>query len=251
MLNDNAIKPGAGSCPADPTEYPYQTFDVKADAVSLMYDPELLDLADRCVNVAQSAINALNSSPGEEKPLDAESATWLRNHLLQVAKRLMQHAAGVLDFFEMRPPRGETNKLTEQLDRVLVNTIRDVDTSVFRGLLMLLQTYRMKYVGIGGRPSRAHVLACAVVDASVSNPGRAIQIPAFEHGRVGVDSRVMDIIRGITAAAPEYKSWFRLEKCALVRPYGKDSFEEYHLYALTFQEPAEGQKGYSEEDDEE
>ena len=110
--------------PADPTEYPYHTFDMKTDAVSLMYDPNLLDLADRCVNIAQASINALNESPGEEKPLDTESATWLRNHLLQVAKRLMQHTAGILDFFEMRPPRDDTNPLTEQLDRVLVNTIR-------------------------------------------------------------------------------------------------------------------------------
>lgn len=248
MLNDKALKPGAGKCPADPTEYPYQIFDVKADAISLMYDPNLLDLADRCVSTAHAAINALNESPGEEKPLDAESATWLRSHLLQVAKRLMQHAAGTLDFFEMRPPRKEINKLTEQLDRLLVNTLQNADTNTFRGMLLLLQARGPNY---GFYASRAHILACAAVDAAVSNPGRAIQIPSFDHGRVDMKAKVMDVTRAITAAAPEYKSWFRLEKCAIVRPFGGSDFSEYHLYAITFQEPAEGQRGFRPEDDEE
>lgn len=226
---------------------------VKPDAISMMYDPNLLVLAQDCINTATSALEAREVVPEESKELvDKEAVTVLRNHLLNLAKSMSEHAAGCLHFYEMRGPRDESNELTEQLDRVLLDTLGNVDKSVFRGLLILLNAYPDRYVSLSGakHTTRTHLIACAVVDTAVSTPGKAVQVPSFEHGNVDMKSKVADVIRSIVAAAPAYRPWFRLEKSAVVRPYGKDSFEEYHLYSLTFQEPAEGQKPAYAEDDE-
>jgi hypothetical protein len=218
---------------------------VKPDAISVMYDPNLLVLAQDCINTARSALEGRESVPEESKELvDKEAVTALRNHLLNLAKSVTEHAAGCLHFYEMRGPRDEANELTEQLDRVLLNTLNSVDKSVFRGLLLLLNAQPSKYVSPTGskETTRTHLIACAVVDAAVSSPGKAVQVPSFEHGRVDMKSKVADVMRSVVAAAPAYRAWFRLEKSAIVRPYGKDSFEEYNLYSLTFQEPADVQK---------
>jgi hypothetical protein len=48
---------------------------------------------------------------------------------------------------------------------------------------------------------------------------------------------VNEIVRHICKAEPDRRNWFRLEKTAIVRPYADGDFTEYHIYALTFQEP--------------
>lgn len=228
---------------------------LKPDAISMMYDPNLLVLAQDCINTVRSALEAREVVPEESKELvDKEDVTLLRNYLLNLAKSIAVHAAGCLHLYEMRGPRDEANELTEQLDRVLLNSLSDVDKSVFRGLLILLNAHTSRYVSPTGSKqiTRSHLVACAVVDAAVSTPGKAMQVPSFEHGRVDMKSKVSDVIRTVVAAAPAYRPWFRLEKSAFVRPYGKDSFEEYNLYSLTFQEPADVQKSehnYEEDED--
>ena len=226
---------------------------VKPDAISLMYDPNLLVLAQDCINTVRSALEAREVVPEESKELvDKEDVTLLRNYLLSLAKHVAKHAAGCLHFYEMRGPRDEANELTEQLDRVLLDTLGKVDKSVFRGLLLLLNAQPSKYVSPTGskETTRTHLIACAVVDAAVSTPGKAVQVPSFEHGRVDMKSKITDVIRSVVAGASEYRPWFRLEKSAVVRPYGKDDFDEYHLYSLTFQEPADVQKSANNDEDE-
>ena len=228
---------------------------VKPDAISVMYDPNLLALAQDCINTVRCALEAREVVPEESKELvDKEAVTVLRNQLLNLAKSVSEHAAGCLHFYEMRGPRDEANELTEQLDRVLLSSLCNVDKSVFRGLLILLNAHTSKYVSPSGskQTTRAHLIACAVVDAAVSTPGKAMQVPSFEHGHVDMKSKVSEVIRTVVASVPAYRPWFRLEKSAIVRPFGKDSFEEYHLYSLTFQEPADVQKSENNcEDDEE
>lgn len=235
--------------PGDPEEYPNHDLDVRTDVVSVMYDENLLHLASECIAVSRQALDTLNISPEVKKDLmEEEGIAWLRNYLMQLAKRTAQHAAGCLDFFELRPPRNETTPVTEQLDRLLLEIGPNLQ-KVYRGLLFMIKPYG-KYVvplGSGIKEPRINTLACALVDVAISHPGIPIQLPVFDHGEMDVKTKVNEIVRHICKLTPEYRNWFRLAKTATVCPYADGDFTEYHIYALTFQEPATAKNGVEKE----
>lgn len=237
------------SVPGDPEEYPNHDLDVRTDVVSLMYDENLLHLSSECIAVSRQALDTLNASPEVKKDvMEEEGVAWLRNYLMQIAKRTAQHAAGCLDFFELRPPRDETSQATEELDRLLLHIGPNLQ-KVYRGLLFMLKPHG-KYVPLGSgiKKPRVNTLACAVVDAAVSHPGIPIQIPVFDHNKMDVKTKVNEIVRHICKPEPDRRNWFRLEKTAIVRPYADGNFTEYHIYALTFQEPMKVENGAAEKE---
>lgn len=231
------------SVPGDPNDYPNHDLDVKTDVVSMMYDENLLHLAQECISTSQQAIETLQICPKPTKEvMEEEGIAWLRNYLMQLAKRTAQHAAGCLDFFELRPPRDETTPVAEQLDRLLLE-ISPTFQRVYRGFLYML-SQESKYVPPIGpmKKSRAHVMACAVVDTAICNPGVPIQLPIFDQGKMNIKNEVSDVVSVVCKTEPEYRNWFRLVKTAVVRPWADSDFPEYHIYALTFQEPVQVQE---------